>query len=274
MNELVDTHCHIQSAGLDTAQGQGERVTQELWAKSPELTGDHIVAAAAEAGVTRLICVGCSETDSRLAVDFVHNRASCWASVGIHPHEAQHHLSGEKLAGFAALAARPKVVAIGECGLDFYYDHSPKTEQLRILKFQLELARAADLPLIFHVREAFDDFWPVFDSYPDLRGVLHSFTDSAENLAKALERGLYVGVNGIATFVKDPALLEVYKSIPADRLLLETDSPFLSPHPHRGRTNQPKRLVDVANFLAGLRGETPEALAAATTANARKLFGI
>lgn len=274
MVELVDTHCHIQSAGRGTAQDQGERVTRELWAKAPELTGDSIVAAAAEAGVTRLICVGCSLEDSRLAADFVQNRDNCWASAGIHPHEAQHHLSGEKLAKFAALATSPKIVAIGECGLDFYYNHSPKGDQIKVLEFQLELAQAAGLPLIFHVREAFEEFWPVFDNFRGVRGVLHSFTDSAGNLAKALERGLYIGVNGIATFVKDPALAEVYKSVPPDKLLLETDSPFLSPKPHRGSTNQPKRLVDVANFLAALRGEKPEALATATTDNARKLFGI
>lgn len=275
MPELVDTHCHIQSAGLGTAQGEGERVTQELWAKEAELTGDNIVAAAAEAGVTRLICVGCSATDSRLAADFVGNRDGCWASIGIHPHEAQHYAGHEdELAAFAELAKLPKVVAVGECGFDFYYEHSPRAAQKAVLQFQIELALKSGLPIIFHVREAFDEFWPVFDGYQGVRGVLHSFTDSAENLAKALERGLYVGVNGIATFAKDPALLAVYKSIPPDRLLLETDSPFLSPKPHRGKINQPKRLADVADFLADLRYEQPEALAAATTDNARKLFGI
>jgi TatD DNase family protein len=182
-------------------------------------------------------------------------------------------LSGEKLAEFAALAASPKVVAIGECGLDFHYDHSPRVDQLKVLEFQLELARAASLPLIFHVREAFDDFWPVFDNYQGLAGVLHSYTDSAANLDKALERGLHVGVNGIVTFAKDPAQAEVYKAIPLDKLLLETDSPFLAPRPRRGAVNQPKYLVEVAAFLAELRGEQPEDLAAASTANARKLFG-
>lgn len=274
MLELVDTHCHIQSAGLGAGQGPGERVTQALWARQPELTGDTIVAAAAEAGVTRLICVSCSLTDSRLTTDFVRDRANCWASVGIHPHEAASHLHSETLSNLAVLATKPKVVAIGECGLDFHYDHSPKDEQLRLLEFQLELAQTAGLPLIFHVRDAFDEFWPAFDSYKGLRGVVHSFTDSAANLAKALERGLYVGVNGIATFAKDPALIKTYKSIPLNRLLLETDSPFLSPRPNRGKVNQPKSLAALADFLAGLRGEKPAALAKATTTNARKLFGI
>src|SRR5665213_564083 len=271
MPELVDTHCHIQSAG----QGRGEKITRELWAKSPELTGDDIVAAAADAGVTRLICVGCDMADSRLATGFVKNRENCWASIGIHPHEAKHYAGNrQQLDEFAKLAGEPKVVAVGECGFDFYYNHSPKTDQAEVLKFQIELALEHDLPMIFHVREAFDDFWPVFDSYDGVRGVLHSFTDSATNLAKALERGLHVGVNGIATFTKDPAQTEVYRSIPLDNLLLETDSPFLAPKPHRGNVNQPKHLAAVADFLADLRGEQLETLAATTTANARKLFGI
>jgi TatD DNase family protein len=273
MSDLVDTHCHIQSIGLP--DGSGERITREMWAKAA-LTADGVVADAAQAGVTRLICVGCDLADSRLAVEFVGQRQGCWASVGIHPHEAK-HFAGDKadaLIDFAVLALADKVVAVGECGLDFYYDHSPKAAQIEVLHFQIELALAAELPLIFHVREAFDDFWPVFDAYSGVRGVLHSYTDSADNLAKAIKRGLYIGVNGIATFAKNPAQLAVYKSIPADRLLLETDAPFLAPHPHRGGTNEPKRLKDVAAFLAELRGQSQAALAATTTANARELFGI
>ncbi len=267
--DLVDTHCHIQSAGLK----KGERITRELWAKS-ELTGDVMADTAAQAGVTRLLCVGCDLEDSRLAIDFAQNHKNCWASIGIHPHEAQHYQDGRKVPEFAALTTQPKIVAIGECGLDYYYEHSSKTEQRNVLEFQIELALAAGLPLIFHVRDAFDDFWPVFDSYTGIRGVLHSYTDSADNLQKALERGLYVGVNGIATFTKDPTQLEVYKSIPLKHLLLETDAPFLTPTPYRGTINEPKRLGAVADFLAELRGENRQQLAEATTGNARKLFGI
>lgn len=270
MSQLVDTHCHIQSIGRDI----GESATRELWAKAPNLTADKVIGRAREQGVTRLICVGCDPADSQLAVEFVQKRDGCWASIGIHPHEAQHHLSGFALSNFAALALRPKVVAIGECGLDFHYHHSPKADQIKSLEFQLELARTADLPVIFHVREAFDDFWPIFKNFSGVRGVLHSYTDSAANLTKGLEHGLYIGVNGIATFTKDSAQREVYKSIPSDRLLLETDAPFLAPYPHRGKVNEPTRVAVVADFLAELRGEDREALAAATTANARKLFGI
>lgn len=269
--ELVDTHCHIQSIGRDI----GERTTGEMWAKEPELTGDGVVASANKAGITRLICVGCDLADSQLAIDFARNRANCWSSIGIHPHEAEHYAGNQaKLDEFAGLATGPKVVAIGECGFDFYYHHSPKEAQAEVLKFQIELALKYKLPMIFHVREAFDEFWPVFDSYSNVRGVLHSFTDSAANLAKALERGLYIGVNGIATFAKNPAQLDVYKSIPMEKLVLETDSPFLTPHPHRGTINEPKRLREISEFLAQLRVEDPAELARATTRNARKLFGI
>ncbi len=268
--DLVDTHCHIQSAGRPV----GERATREIWAKEG-LNSDRMVTNASAAGVTRLVCVGCDLEDSNLAVSFVQEHAGCWASIGLHPHEAQHYAGvQEKLDAFAALASLPKVVAIGECGFDFYYNHSPKTAQAEVLIFQIELGLNRGLPMIFHVRDAFDDFWPVFDRYKGIRGVLHSFTDSADNLAKALERGLYIGVNGIATFAKDPAQLEVYRSVPSEKLLLETDAPFLTPIPFRGSINEPKRLGVVADFMAELRGEEREELARATTSNARKLFGI
>lgn len=268
--ELVDTHCHIQSAG----QAGGEEHTRALWAKVPELTGDSLVGRAREAGVTRLICVGCDLEDSKLAIDFVKNRENCWASIGIHPHEARDALQKGHLDAFAGLVAGDKVVAVGETGLDFYYNHSPKEAQLEVLRFQLELASKHDLPLIFHVREAFDDFWPVFDSFPGLRGVLHSFTDKSEVLEKALQRGLYIGINGIMTFTKSAEQREMYKRIPLQKLLLETDAPFLTPTPYRGTINEPRQVGRVAEFAAELRGETPEELAAATTDNARKLFGV
>lgn len=271
--ELVDTHCHIQSAGLDSG---GERVTRELWAKAPGLTGADMAGSAAAAGVTRMICVGCDLEDSRLAIDFAARHDGCWASIGIHPHEAKDYQDKSRLSEFAALAAEPKVVAVGECGLDYHYGHSPEDDQIKVLRFQIELALETGLPMIFHVREAFDDFWPVLDSYKgsDIRGVVHSFTDSSANLQEALRRGLHVGVNGIATFAKDPVQLEAYKAVPLDRLLLETDAPFLTPTPYRGTINEPKRLGAVADFLADLRGEGPLDLARVTTRNARELFGI
>lgn len=269
--ELVDTHCHIQSIGLKG----GERATRELWAKTAGLTADSVVEEAAKSGVTRMLCVGCDLEDSRLAVEFVQGRANCWATIGIHPHEAQHFAGNSaKLDEFAGLADKPKVVAVGECGYDFYYNHSSKEDQTAVLKFQIELALKHGLPLVFHVREAFDDFWQVFDGYEGIRGVLHSFTDTAENMAKGLERGLCIGVNGIATFAKDPALLEVYQTVPLDKLLLETDAPFLTPAPYRGSINHPKHVGAIAEFVAELKGISLKELAETTTVNARQLFGI
>jgi TatD DNase family protein len=270
MSDLVDTHCHIQSVGLD----QGERITREMWAKSG-LNAATVLSNASDGDVTRMVCVGCDLADSQLAVEFVQGKDKCWASIGIHPHEAQHFAGRpDKLEEFAALAGKPKVVAVGECGFDFYYNHSPKEAQTQVLKFQIGLALKKDLPIIFHVREAFDDFWPVFDSYSGVRGVLHSFTDSRENMIKAIERGLHIGVNGIATFTKDQGQLETYKAIPLERLLLETDAPFLTPVPFRGSINEPGRLGAVADFIAGLRGIDRDELAKATTTNARQLFGL
>ncbi|MGC1177096.1 MAG: TatD family hydrolase [Candidatus Saccharimonadales bacterium] len=272
MTELVDTHCHIQSAGIPSG---GEAHTRQLWQKAKNVSGAQLIEAAKEADVTRLICVGCDLEDSQLAVNFVKSRENCWASVGIHPHEAQQYAGKHaKLEEFTRLVKRQKVVAVGECGLDFYYSHSPKAAQIEILKFQIERALEHDLPLIFHVREAFDDFWPIFDQYQGLRGVLHSFTDSSENLEKAMKRGLYIGVNGIATFTKDTAQQQMHQSIPLEKLLLETDAPFLTPVPYRGSINEPKRVGTIADYLAELRGESREHLAAVTTSNARTLFGI
>jgi TatD DNase family protein len=205
----------------------------------------------------------------------VKTRENLYASIGIHPHEAATYV-GEQQArqDFANLAMENKVKAVGECGLDYFYERSPREAQIELLKFQIELALEHNLPVIFHVREAFDDFWPIFDSYSDIQGVLHSFTDTQANLDKAVERGLYVGVNGIATFAKQPNQLEMYRSIPLKNLLLETDAPFLTPVPYRGNICEPYHVSTTANFLKDLRGEDLETLAKATTSNAKQLFGV
>jgi TatD DNase family protein len=165
-------------------------------------------------------------------------------------------------------------VAVGECGLDYFYTHSPKEVQVEMLKAQIELALAHDTPLIFHVREAFDDFWPVFDSYQGIRGVLHSFTDTEANLQRALDKGLYIGVNGIATFTKIDAQKAMYKQIPLEKLLLETDAPFLTPVPHRGKVNEPAFVKLVASHMADLHAISLEELSAATSKNATTLFNL
>jgi TatD DNase family protein len=269
--QLFDTHCHIHEAAEEF---DGENESRTRWQKEGR-TPDEMIRDAREAGVTRLVCVGTTLADSQMAIRFVENRENTWASIGIHPHEAHTHLQdGEALSVFAGLVARPKVVAVGECGLDYYYEHSPRDAQIELLEFQLDLAAKHNLPVIFHVRDAFDDFWPVFDNFKGLRGVIHSFTASTKELDQILARGLYVGLNGIMTFSKNEDQLKAATAVPLDSLVLETDAPFLTPVPFRGKICVPKHLVVTARFLSELREESLETLSRATTANAIKLFKV
>ncbi len=254
--EFVDTHCHVHFPDY-------------------ELDADLVVTAAKADGVTRLIAVGCTLPDSQGAVEFAKRHANVWASIGLHPHEGSVYVNDDHaLQQFRGLAAKPKVVAIGETGLDYYYEHSTREDQKKLLRFQLDLAAEHDLPLIFHIREAFDDFWPIFDEYKGLRGVVHSFTAHLPELEQILSRGLYVGLNGIMTFTKDEQQLEAAKALPLSNLLLETDAPFLTPKPFRGTICEPKHVRVTAEFLSDLRGESLEKIAKTTTENAQKLFKL
>lgn len=246
---LVDTHCHIHEVdfSLDIAE---------------------TLENARKAGVEKMICVGTSIDSSARAIVFAEKYANAYASVGVHPHDTK---DGYDL---GSLELTPKVVAVGEVGLDYYYDNSPRDVQIDALKTQIEFALEHNLPIIFHVRDAFDDFWPIYDSYSGIRGVLHSFTDTQENLDKAIERGLYIGINGISTFTKDPTQQAMFAGIPLDHLLLETDAPFLTPSPFRGKVNEPALVKNVAEHAARVRNSDPLQLADATTANARALFAL
>jgi TatD DNase family protein len=188
---LIDTHCHIHEDDF-------------------LLPTQAVMTCANEAGVTKLICVGTSDVSSKEALIFASEHDNTWASIGVHPHDTKDGYDEiEKLAGTSE-----KIVAVGEIGLDYFYSHSPKEVQLQALEDQIQVALQHNLPIIFHVREAFDDFWPLFDKYPTIRGELHSFTDTKMNLDKALSRGLYIGVNGISTFTKDEAQKAMFDSIP------------------------------------------------------------
>ena len=260
MTELVDTHCHIHFPDY-------------------ELDPEEVIINAQEDEITRLMCVGCTLPDSKLAVEMAQRHPNIWATIGLHPHEGSEYINDDTaLQEFRELATKPKVVAIGETGLDYHYMHSSKADQEKLLRFQIDLALEHDLPLIFHVREAFDDFWRIFDEYTaegfKMRGVAHSFSAHSKELDQILARGLYVGLNGIMTFTKDQGQLEAAKKIPLDKLLLETDAPFLTPTPYRGTICEPKHVRTTAEFLSGLRGESLETLAQATTQNAINLFGL
>lgn len=250
---FTDTHCHIHDTDYP-------------------LDKTEVLHHAAQSGVDRLICVGTTVKSSQQAVEFANNHDNVWASLGIHPHEAKE--PNETVENLKSLLGSSKIVAIGECGLDYFYNHSPKEAQISLLKTQIELALDHNLPLIFHVRDAFDDFWPIFDSYQGIRGVLHSFTDNKENLDKAVKRGLFIGVNGISTFTKVEAQIEMFKNIPLGHLLLETDAPFLTPTPKRGTINEPAFVTLVAQYLTDLQHTSLQELSGATTQNATQLFKL
>lgn len=246
---LVDTHCHIHE-------------------RDYSLPVEEVLKRAADAGVEKIICVGTSEQSSSDAIKFAAEYKQAYATVGVHPHDTKD--------GYTKIAelAKRNVVAVGEIGLDYYYNHSPRDVQIGALESQLQTALDNDLPVIFHVRNAFDDFWPICDNFRGIRGVLHSFTDTQANLDKAYERGLYIGVNGISTFTKNSDQQALYAHLPLEKMLLETDAPFLTPAPYRGTINEPAFVSEVATFHASIRGIEPAVVAEATSANAKALFKL
>lgn len=248
--QLIDTHCHIHS-------------------KDYKLDAEQVYEQALQGGVYKMICVGTGVEDSQLATVFAGSHENVFASVGVHPHETKLGIDG-----LDGLVNKDKVVAIGEIGLDYYYTHSSKATQIAIFEKQLQLARDHDLPVIFHIREAFEDFWPVIANFPGVRGVLHSFTDSMTNLEKALEKGFYIGVNGISTFTKDSDQQKMFASIPIESLLLETDAPYLTPQSKRGKVNEPVYVREVAESISTVQSTPVDELALQTTHNATNLFLI
>ena len=258
---LIDSHCHVH----DT----------EFFADNREELYQQSIAAG-----IGMICVGTDQRSSRQAVEFAASRDYTWAAVGVHPHDSKDGW-GEVERLLKARADNSPIVAIGEIGLDYYYNHSPRDVQIQALEAQLQLAVDYNLPVSFHVRDGapdqpsvWDDFWPIFDNFHGLRGVLHSFTDTRLNLEKGFVRGLYVGLNGISTFTKDQAQQELFASIPLERLLLETDAPFLTPKPFRGKMNMPRYVELVAKYWADNRHIPFDDLSEATVRNTKNLFGI
>ena len=273
---LIDTHCHIHESGFYTDDRE------------------EVYKRAIESGV-KMICIGTTEESSHEAVEFAKNHEDVWATVGVHPHDIRDGWAkiGELLSTHTPArvagpessdlrtdstgisddgSGRQKLVGIGEIGLDYFYDNSPRQTQIKALEEQLQWARDYNLPVSFHVREAYGDFWPILANFPGIRGVLHSFTDSIENMEKAVSSGLFIGVNGISTFARDKQ--EMFDAIPLDKMLLETDAPFLTPVPLRGKINEPAFVRHVAEYHAKRRGVELEHLARVTSANASRLFEI
>jgi TatD DNase family protein len=246
---LIDSHCH-----LDFADFGEER--------------EEVIARARRAGVGGMltICTKVTEFDQVRAL--AENHDDIWCSVGIHPHEAE----GQPEVDLARLAQHPKVVGIGECGLDFYYDHSPRARQASVFRAHCAAARTTGLPLIIHTREADAETAAVLAAEQPPASVLHCFSSGRALAEKALALGHYISFSGIVTFKNATELRDIARDVPLDRILVETDAPYLAPVPKRGKRNEPAFVVHTAALVAGLKGMTPEALADATTANFFRLF--
>jgi TatD DNase family protein len=232
------------------------------------------LARAFDAGVDRVVVVGTDAQSSKEALDVTSTKSpvEIYATIGLHPHDAKEDIEPVKA---LARAGHPKLVAIGECGLDYFYEHSPRTQQRQAFADQIGLAHELDLALVIHARDAFDDLLAILGSegVPP-RTVIHCFTGEPSDAENCLSVGCDISVSGIVTFKNADALREATRLVPLDRLHVETDSPFLAPVPYRGRTNEPSYVSVVGEYVAQLRDESPEALRAATAANSARLFNL
>jgi TatD DNase family protein len=248
----TDSHCHVQYDGV----------------------GIEAVQRAAAAGVTRVVAIGTDLQRSRDTIDIVREGRALglglWATAGLHPHEAS-----DGLDGLAALLDAPEVVGVGECGLDYYYEHSPRDAQREVFAAQISLAIAADLTLVVHTRGAWDDTFAVLDEAGvPARTIIHCFSGGPDEARQCLDRGAYLSFSGIATFKNAAAVREAAVICPIDRLLVETDAPFLAPVPHRGRPNEPAWVQVVGSALADARGEAVSVIEDATWGNAETVFRL
>ena len=256
MLDLVDTHCHLDWAPL---AGQVEAV----------------VARAREAGVRQMVTIGTSVATSRVNVQLAQEHPALYAAVGVHPNEAD-GVTDQTMHEIRALAGSPRVVAIGEVGLDAYRQHASRENQERTLRDCIALAREKQLPLLIHCRDAYEALLHLLRETADgpCRGIIHCASGPPAFIEQALALGFHVSFAGNVTFPSASALRALVPLVPDERLLLETDAPFLAPQPVRGQSNEPAFLAHTAAAVAALRGITPEALAALTSRNARVLFAL
>jgi TatD DNase family protein len=246
----VDSHCHLQLAG-----------------------GDEHVERAQAAGVEWRVCVGTDLETSQAAMTLADRHPDVYAAVGLHPHDASK--LGVEWGLLEPLAVSDGCVAIGECGFDLFYEHSPRDEQETAFRFQIRLAKDAGKPLVIHSRDAWADTFRVLDDegVPE-RTIFHCFTGGPDEATAAIERGCYLSFSGIVSFKNADDLRAAARITPADRLLVETDSPFLTPEPFRGKPNEPALVVAVGAALARARGVEPDEIAALTRTNAARAFGV
>ncbi len=252
---LIDSHCHLEYKGLVEDQPA-------------------VLERARKAGVGAFLNISTKQSEWDQVVGTAMRESDVFASVGIHPHEADQHADLGRAVLLAA-TDNPRVIAIGETGLDYYYDHSDRETQQRLFRMHVDVARETGLPLIIHTRDAEDDTHRILEdemgkgAFPAL---IHCFTSSDEFASKVLDLGLTISLSGIVTFKNAKSLQATARRLPADRLLVETDSPFLAPVPHRGRPCEPAFVADTARFVADLRGVDPQLLAEETTRNFARLF--
>lgn len=253
--KLADSHCHLNYKGVAEVQGE-------------------VLARARSSGVVAMLNIATRESEWDAVVATAEREPDVWATVGIHPHEADEHPHVDT-ARLIERAQHPRIVGIGESGLDYFYDHSDRAAQQASFRAHLAACRETGLPIVVHTRDAEDDTAAILrdelgkGAFP---GVLHCFTGSAELARIAIDLGFYISISGIVTFKSAQALQAVARELPQDRLLIETDAPFLAPVPHRGKTGEPAFVADTCRFLAQLRGEDADALADATRANFHSLF--
>ncbi|WP_353207944.1 TatD family hydrolase [Sphingorhabdus sp.] len=252
---FVDSHCHLNYKGLVEQQAD-------------------VLARARDSGVSAMLNISTRECEWDDVIVLAEQESDVWASVGIHPHEADQHV-GTDCAKLVEKSAHPRVVAIGETGLDYYYDKSDRAQQCTGFREHIKASRETGLPIIIHTRDAEADTAAILTE--EMRegaftGVIHCFTASAEFARIALDLGMHISLSGIVTFKNAQDLQDVAKWLPEDRLLVETDAPFLAPIPHRGRTGEPAFVADTARFVAQLRGVAPEILAQQTSDNFYNLF--
>jgi TatD DNase family protein len=253
---LVDSHCHLD---------------YYTPAELPD-----VLARAAEAGVGEMVTIGTTLAQSDTLPALIEGHSNLWCTVGVHPH----HAAEAPIPAPEALAERarnPRVIGIGESGLDYFYDKSPRDVQAENFRAHIRGARLAGVPLCIHARDADDDIALILKQERDREGgfdfLLHCFSSTRRLAEAALELGGYISFSGILTFPKSQEIRDIARDVPLDRLLVETDAPYLSPVPFRGKRNEPGRVAHTAAVLAELRGMTPDALADLTTANFRRLFG-
>ena len=226
-----------------------------------------------ENGVTAMMNIGCDLPSSENSVRLAETYPWVWAAVGSHPDDAD-HVNEARIAVYREMCKNPRVKAIGEIGLDYHYEDVPRDVQKTAFRMQMALAQELSLPVVVHEREAHEDGMKIIDEFPDVKGVFHCYSGSLEMAKELVKRGWYIGFTGVVTFKNARKAVEVAENIPLDRILIETDCPYMAPEPYRGRRNDPSLVPFVAAKIAQLRGLAPEDIGKATSENARRLFRI